>query len=462
MNNTKYSYWVLWSIFIYIIFPIIIFQFISNFININAGIISLDIILLMLFSRYLNTIGLSILFCTIILIDVLLSSAHSYFLVVDDLFFSIKYLYQLKAGIYFLFVLFLLFLSLIWMVNWLLKNIIKPIPIWFSITLFTLVCGLDVLNNSSRLYYFIEIPPILNIEANIARSNLGNAIVNLHRRFSLKESNNNVSDVTTNFRIKVNEILHNSQKEKPNICLVIMESFGVNVDSNNFNKVIMPISTLKDNFIIKIGKEKFYGSTISAETRELLGLINIPFRKLKYLDSTKVNNSIPSILKKFGYVSYGYHGFSGKMFDNKYWWPKIGFDSSIFLENYYELDSLQIGSLFRGLSDRFLIKIINNKISDANVSNPVFMYLLTLNTHLPISQDVGREYEIIKFDKLDIPAKIDSINYRILHDIANMISKSSNTIFFIVGDHPPPLGDKLSRYYNPKMIPSIIIEQKDL
>ena len=70
----------------------------------------------------------------------------------------------------------------------------------------------------------------------------------------------------------------------------------------------------------------------------------------------------------------------------------------------------------------------------------------------------GKEVFISNFAQLTSPAIIDSINYRILQDISTVITNSKNTIFFITGDHPPPLGSELNKHYDNKFIPSIFIK----
>ena len=461
-NNTLQKNWVIWSLSIYILFPILFFFIVGKFISLtNRGIISLDILLLMVFSRYLNNVSLTIVYCFLIAVELVTSSAHSYYFTIFDFIYSIKYLLQLNSGSIILLSLTLIIILLAWSAYKTFNRFKQKIPIWFSISLLFLFSLADVLNGSSSRFYLSlnkvqSTTPV--IDYNIAGSTLLQIYFELKYQLSAESIDKNDFIISTKFRESISGLEIFDENKKPNICLIIMESFGINKDQNDYLSIIKPISNLNKNFIVELNKERFYGSTVSAETRELLGIKNISFRKLKYIDTTYSDYIIPKKLKSEGYKSYAFHGYSGFMFDRKHWWPNVGFDTSFFLEDYFNKNTKMFGSNFSGLSDKFLIHEIEEKIFSDKNDSPFFIYLLTLNAHLPLSKNLNAEYNILGFDTLTVTQIIDSVNYKLIQEISDLVKVSHNTWFFIVGDHPPPLGSELNKHYDNKFIPSIFIK----
>ena len=391
------------------------------------------------------------------------SVSSAYYFNIFDFIYSTKYLSLLKTDIVLISVLILILLSVLIIYIYKKNKII--VPLWFSISLILLVLICDNINGTARKPFILFGINYNNekmgkiVDDNIASSALLTISMDLMNYYEQKKNEYTGSKVENIF---YTDIAQNFQfvKQRENIILVIMESFGLNADSLKYLKIIDPILKLRPYYNVSIIKERFYGSTIAAESKELLGYKGIPYNLLKNKSFMDTLISVPKILKMKGFVSYAFHGFSGSMFERKYWWNNIGFDSIYFLEDFVNPESILVGKALPGISDRLIIKSIKDKIEVNGYPNPFFIYVLTLNAHLPLSKNLTNVYQISNYDDLEVPQILDSINHTILRDIADLIKVTKNTNIFIVGDHPPPLGNNLKRYYDERYIPVIVVVPK--
>ena len=261
-NNTLQKNWVIWSLSIYILFPALFFFIVGKFISLtNMGIVNLDIILLMVFSRYLNNVSLTIVYCFLIVIALVTTSAHSYYFTVFDFIYSIKYLLQSNSGSIFLLSLTLIIILLAWSAYKTFNRFKQKIPIWFSISLLFLFSLADVLNGSSPHFYLSlnKVQPTKTVnDYNIAGSILLRIYFELKHQLSAESIDKNDFIISTKFRESISGLEIFDENKKPNICLIIMESFGINKDQNDYLSIIKPISNLNKNFIVELNKERFY------------------------------------------------------------------------------------------------------------------------------------------------------------------------------------------------------------
>jgi hypothetical protein len=87
-----------------------------------------------------------------------------------------------------------------------------------------------------------------------------------------------------------------------------------------------------------------------------------------------------------------------------------------------------------------------------------FIYILTLNAHLPLAKNVLDKYSFyVPRSGHQSTDCIDSIQKKILCKVTEIIKQSPNTIYFITGDHPSLTAGNGGKLYDKEYVPYIII-----
>jgi hypothetical protein len=225
------------------------------------------------------------------------------------------------------------------------------------------------------------------------------------------------------------------------ILFVIVESLGVQTDVSMrawVQSQWLDPSLLK-RFKIHTAVIPFKGSTTSAELRSLC-LFEGSYSSL---NSAQGATCLPAQLAANGWSTVGMHGFSGRMFDRVNWWPKIGLQTTLFAEA-PEFQGVRCGTAFRGGCDAALLATGVQALAPRT-----FVYLLTLNTHLPIESlaqsaltppmcySLGSNREVC--DHVSATTAV----LRNLRQTLETLPVAPLVV--IVGDHAPPFSNKLSR-----------------
>lgn len=225
------------------------------------------------------------------------------------------------------------------------------------------------------------------------------------------------------------------------ILFVIVESLGVPTDASMQAWVqsqwIDP--SLLERFNIHTANIPFKGSTTSGELRSLCQLAG----SYRGVDYTQGATCLPAQLVSNGWTTIGMHGFSGRMFDRVNWWPKIGLQTFIFGEA-PEFRAEKCGTVFRGGCDATLLAAGVESLAPSR-----FVYLLTLNTHLPIdhpSQDIPTP-SMCDSPKSNIEVCDHvSVTTAVLRQLRQKLDTLSVApLVVVIGDHAPPFSNKLSR-----------------
>jgi phosphoglycerol transferase MdoB-like AlkP superfamily enzyme len=96
---------------------------------------------------------------------------------------------------------------------------------------------------------------------------------------------------------------------------------------------------------------------------------------------------IPAKLARRGYTTIAYNGFSGRFFDLRLWYPRVGFQQMYFGEELQSKMARTCGSVWLGACD---IDVANEVAATLKAQDgPSMVYWLTLNTHIPISPGEG-------------------------------------------------------------------------
>lgn len=421
--------------------------------------ISLDILALVFIRKTISDSIISFALILLFLIDLFTSLSDTYFFNRQAFFESIKYFFVLPHAylILSISVIAIIVLYLI-VVLCLRRSSITMLDKVIFALFFSCIIITEFTNNSTQFSPKSKVSSDLNL----ATSGVIRNITLFMKHPSV--SSDTTFYVSTSLResmLSIGKVLTSkSFDKKPNVILIIMESFGINSDTNKYNKVIQPLQMLpSDKFDVCISRNKFYGNTEDAETRELLGAIIVPYTSVVRSVSHFIDGSVPHLFSEFGYETVGIHGFSGQNFDRYIWWKQIGFHQCLFANDFLKDGYSPVGNLFRGIFDLDVLDYMRSRQIDFQRQNkPFFMYFLTLNTHLPLSKNIMKKFGIIEVPSTNQSSGyIDSMQIKILTKISEIVNKSSNTIYFITGDHAPRLSGKEKGLYNKLYVPSIAI-----
>src|SRR5690606_11728043 len=221
------------------------------------------------------------------------------------------------------------------------------------------------------------------------------------------------------------------------LVLIVAESWGA-TRADIHNVVISPILNLKDRFsTFETGTAAFSGATVEGELKELCRLATSEFG---FSDTTSgFEHCLPNRLKELGYHSVGIHGASGVMYDRAAWYPKAGFDETIFFES--RNWSRRCYS-FPGACD-FEIAPEVGKVLGSH--DKTFVYWLTLNSHSLYDE---RDIVIDALDCESVGVPIDTQTCRnlklhaqfftVLADLVQAPDLAGSEVL-VVGDHVPPI-----------------------
>ena len=237
------------------------------------------------------------------------------------------------------------------------------------------------------------------------------------------------------------------------VVLVMVEALGSFADPRHraLLEDALATSPVLKRYRIETGSTTYYGSTTAAEMRELCGT------RKPYQDLLDAKNFVclPELMRARGYRTVGMHNFTSKFFDRWAWYPKLGFDESLFVEN-LPAGGKRCGGPFRGPCDTEMVPFIQNTLEKAKA--PTFFYWMTLATHVPVApaegtprlgcaQNGGRigQREVCHMTEMWID---------LLERLAGMAAAMPDMELLIVGDHAPPLWQRAGRnLFEPGKVP---------
>lgn len=174
--------------------------------------------------------------------------------------------------------------------------------------------------------------------------------------------------------------LTEADRPRRNVLFVLVESLGYLRDAEQRKLLFHAFDdpALRARFAISRGTTSFYGPTAYGEMRELCGVRD---------SYTVVLDDHPPACLPAAYVARGYrtvsvHGFTSQFYERRSWYPKIGFIRSVFEETTNAHYGRRCGGPFVGLCDVDIADVISERL--ATTSQPMFVYWLTLNSHVPV------------------------------------------------------------------------------
>lgn len=243
------------------------------------------------------------------------------------------------------------------------------------------------------------------------------------------------------------------------ILLVLVESMGAPQasDLRQWMSRQLVDERVMAEFDVRESRLPFRGSTTAAELRALCALSG----SFSNLDSTVGATCLPARLAALGWHTIGMHGFSPRMFDRERWWPMIGLQSTLFVDA-RELGQTRCGAAFRGVCDD---QVIDAGVQALRAGNR-FVYLLTLNTHLPlaagnVSPDLRALCERGRHDPAACQL-VSQLGDVLRHIREGVLRLPAAPLVIVLGDHAPPFASLASREsFEPATVPTFTLRPLD-
>ncbi|MEP5232580.1 MAG: sulfatase-like hydrolase/transferase [Alloalcanivorax sp.] len=237
------------------------------------------------------------------------------------------------------------------------------------------------------------------------------------------------------------------------VLLVVSESWGV-TDERVQNAVLSPL--LNSSVVSDLSLEELNvsGVTVQGEVRELCRLRARHFNLKDVTD--EFNGCLPAMYERLGYHTMAIHGAAGAMYGRRKWYPKLGFDKTVFFESKQWKKRCYS---FPGVCDEELMKEVGAFFQG---ESPAFVYWLTLNSHIPYDR---RDLSVDLLDCGSVGVLPSSkacsnlkLHYQFFYYLEKLLHERhmSGLRVIVVGDHDPPmLSDKDRKYFKKFRVPWI-------
>jgi len=153
------------------------------------------------------------------------------------------------------------------------------------------------------------------------------------------------------------------------------------------------------------------------------------------------------------------------MFQRNTWYPRVGFDRSLFAPDLDKLKLPDCPGAFPGVCDAAIAKWIGSSLLSANTGEPRFIYWVTLNSHLPVPAHPSLSDDGVcsTLPSLQASAPLCSW-FRLVRNVHQSVQQMAlapsarPTVFVLVGDHAPPFADpELGREFSHTEVPYVLL-----
>lgn len=218
------------------------------------------------------------------------------------------------------------------------------------------------------------------------------------------------------------------------LLLVVVESWGVPRQPEIQEALLRPLRMLA-GARFEQGVLLFDGATVGGELRELCQLAPNHFNLAPV--QRGFENCLPNRLKIQGYRTLAMHGAVSLMYDRRDWYPRAGFESSLFFESRNWPARCHS---FPGACDLDMMAEVSDYFS---AEGKRFMYWLTLNSH---SMYDARDIRVDAFDCAAFAIAVDSracrhlkLQAQFFDGLGRLLRDDSmrGVHVLLVGDHHP-------------------------
>jgi len=236
------------------------------------------------------------------------------------------------------------------------------------------------------------------------------------------------------------------------LFFVVLESWGDYVDPAVRDAVESALHSPQavNRWHISRRSVAFKGATTAGEIRLLCG------SALHYSRIGSANEACLGVgLKRLGFSTVALHGFSRFMFDREAWWPELGFDQTVFDDNLGSAPA-RCGTVLRGICDTHMVDAAATRLGPGR-----FVYLLTLDTHLPLAAVALTEHESLMCSQRQLSASVCQHAAQMGRLIGKIVAVAATRqpapLLVLAGDHSPPFFDaKDKSMFSSSLVPLVV------
>lgn len=249
------------------------------------------------------------------------------------------------------------------------------------------------------------------------------------------------------------------------ILSVAVEAYGL-ADTAAFNRVITdPMEQIvAPRYTVRIGTHAAKGGTLTGELRELCNLKTAGTPNAE--ERARIApDCLPRLLREEGYRTLGIHGNSGFFYNRREVYPAIGFEKTLFYDDFLKADPKTRRCktrAFDGICDE---ATFGAALGFLGGEGRRFAHVMTLDTHFPLDAMVPADR------KCDLVSGLTDEDLCIyahrMRDVLTTLGRQLATVpnppdlVFVYGDHPPPYMTKDERaYFNRDAVPFIVLTRK--
>jgi hypothetical protein len=245
-------------------------------------------------------------------------------------------------------------------------------------------------------------------------------------------------------------------KSGHNVLLVLVESLGVLRAPAQREILFRPFRDpeLLTHYSVSTGRTTFFGATSYGEMRELCHTRDSYSKIL----AGEASVCLPDLFAENGYRTVSVHGFTHAFYDRASWYPKVGFERSLFPETFKRTYARHCGGPFVGPCDVDLAEGVGDRLRATG--QPNFVYWLTLNTHVPVRAGQARprygcENGGGPFGDAEV-CTMAELWADLFEAVTKLAVAHPETEILLVGDHAPPLWRRAARdCFEPGHVPWI-------
>lgn len=229
--------------------------------------------------------------------------------------------------------------------------------------------------------------------------------------------------------------------------LIILESWGLDADLKKRTEQLKPLMILnKSGYKVSLDSSFYFGGTSQAEVRELYNKSGEAYYSIIQNGKSDINGLVKQKHIK-GYTTIALQSFSG-YYSNGYHFRKIaGFDQIKDYNFFKTIASPTYNNHYIAVKDEV---VFDYGLKQLTQENRAFLYILTINTHLPFHTNKNTSEFQSQFNRIQ-----EQFTY-----LAELLKKYPVNTLVIVGDHPPPfLTTKERSNYSTKFVPALIIKR---
>jgi hypothetical protein len=319
----------------------------------------------------------------------------------------------------------------------------KKFGVLFLILCFTVVYGIDSLFGSSSLKFKPNGKVNINFSQSIAVLYVKDAKIYLKKYLPVSKIEN-FENINKGESVSYRYLLRDSSKKQ---ALIILESWGLDNDVQERMELIRPIILLNNSeYRVNFDSSLFFGGTSQAEVRELYNKSGEAYFSVIQHGISDIKG-IAQYKKISGYNTIALQSFSG-FYSNGYHFRKSsGFNQIKEFSFFKNGSAINYNNHYISVNDEV---VFDYGIKQLSKENKAFLYILTINSHLPFHTQSGKSELESQYNRIK-----EQFSY-----LAALLKKYPVDKLVIVGDHPPPFLTESERsHYSSKFVPALIIER---